>query len=220
MFNRRRQREVSTLQVKDLEQDSSHNPDIVKSPTSFEQELCRKLTRVEVFGKRGRIVPILLTKAMKSSVDLLVQYRREAGVSKHNEYVFASSNFLSEGYLRGSDALRKAAKEAELEHPELITGTNLRKQVATLSQIVNLRDNELDVLAQYMGHDIQVHREFYRMPSATMQLAKISKLLLALDKGTLPQNCRLDDIEVGEEDDLSSEADSDSGKPCYFQSSF
>ena len=127
-------------------------------------------------------------------------------MSIHNEYVFVSSHFLSEGYLRGSDALRKAAKEAELEHPELINGTNLRKQVAILSLIVNLRYNELDVLAQYMGQDIQVHREFYCMQSATMQLAKISKLLLALDKGTLSQNCQFDDIEIGERDDLQKSA--------------
>ena len=209
MFNRRRQREVAILQIKDLEQETSHDPDIVKSLTSFEQQLCKKLRRIEVFGKRGRIVPILLTKAMSTSIDLLMKYRSEAGVSEHNEYVFASSHFLSEGYLRGSDALRKSVKETKLEHPELITGTNLRKQVATLSQVVNLRDNELDVLAQYMGHDIQVHREFYRMPSATLQLAKISKLLIALDKGTLPQNCSLGDIEVGETEYLSSDAGTD-----------
>jgi hypothetical protein len=208
LFNRRRQKEVSTLKLSDLHQDNNHDPDILKSLSPFEQQLCKMLTRIEVFGKRGRIVPILLTKSMKASIDLLNKHRSKAGVSEHNEYVFACSNFMSEGYIRGSDALRRAVKTAELSNPELITGTNLRKQVATLSQIVNLRDNELDILAQYMGHDIRIHREVYRMPSETMQLAKISKLLIALDKGTLPQNSSLEDIEIGEEDAVSSDSDS------------
>ena len=207
LFNRRRQREVSTLKLTDLHQDGDHDPDILKTLTPFEQELCKNLTRVEVFGKRGRIVPILLTNSMKTSIDILNKHRHEAGVSQENEYVFACANFLSEGFLRGSDALRKAVKSAQLSNPELITGTNLRKQVATLSQVVNLRDNELDILAQYMGHDVRIHREVYRMPSGTMQLAKISKLLIALDKGTLPQNRSLEDIEIGEEDEVVSDSD-------------
>ena len=80
------------------------------------------------------------------------------------------------------------------------------------------RDSETgDVLdspcGKDMGHDIRIHREVYRMPSGTMQLAKISKLLIALDKGTLPQNSSLEDIEIGEEDEVVS--DSDSGQKYF-----
>lgn len=63
--------------------------------------------------------------------------------------------------------------------------THLRKHVATLSQILNLKNHELDQVADFLGHDIHVHREYYRLPEATTQLAKISKLLLAMEKGSL-----------------------------------
>lgn len=58
--------------------------------------------------------------------------------------------------------------------------------MATLLQILNLKNNELDQVSDFLGHDIRVHREYYRLPEATIQLAKISKLLMAMEKGRLP----------------------------------
>ena len=46
---------------------------------------------------------------------------------------------------------------------------------------MSLRENELDVLAKYLGHDIRIHREYYRLPDAAVQVAKISKVLIALE---------------------------------------
>ncbi|KAK7465993.1 hypothetical protein BaRGS_00037430, partial [Batillaria attramentaria] len=195
LFNRRRQGEVSKLKLSDLTNPGSQDSDLLDTLSPLEKKLCDTLTRVEIFGKRGRIVPVLFTAKMKAAVDLLVTKREAAGISRFNEYVFACSHFLSECHLRGSCTLRKLVLEAKLTQPELITGTNLRKQVATLSQVVNLRDNELDVLAQFMGHNIRIHREFYRSPNDTVQLAKVSKLLLALEKGMIPQGKGLDDIQ-------------------------
>lgn len=74
-----------------------------------------------------------------------------------------------------------------------------------LTQLVNLKDNELDVIAQYMGHDIRVHREHYRLPSGTVQVAKVAKLLMALDRGKVPTASELDD------DTLEYDADPDPG---------
>ncbi|KAL2099510.1 hypothetical protein ACEWY4_003904 [Coilia grayii] len=52
---------------------------------------------------------------------------------------------------------------------------------------MNLRNNELDQLADFLGHNIAVHRQYYRLPEATVQVTKIAKLLLALEKGKLPE---------------------------------
>ncbi|KAL0155304.1 hypothetical protein M9458_049567, partial [Cirrhinus mrigala] len=67
-----------------------------------------------------------------------------------------------------------------------------------MSQILNLKDNELDQLASFLGHDIRVHRDYYRLPDATIEIAKISKLLLAMEKGNLArfQGKSLDEIEI------------------------
>lgn len=67
-----------------------------------------------------------------------------------------------------------------------------------MSQILKLKDNELDQLANFLGHDIRVHRDYYRLPDATIEIAEISKLLLAMEKGTFVnfQGKSLDEIEI------------------------
>lgn len=44
----------------------------------------------------------------------------------------------------------------------------LRKDVTMMTQIMNMKENELDILANFVGHDIRVHREFYSMPDEVM----------------------------------------------------
>ncbi|XP_070192489.1 uncharacterized protein [Littorina saxatilis] len=126
----------------------------------------------------------------------------EDSISSHHSV----DSQMSEGHIRGSDTLRKFVTSAQLAEPQFITSTSLRKQVATLSQIVSLKDNELDALAQFMGH-----REYYRLPSDMMQLAKVSKLLLALEKGKLQdhQRCTLDEMEVAEDEAITSDEEAE-----------
>lgn len=59
--------------------------------------------------------------------------------------------------------------------------------MATLSRVLNLNDTEQDLLADFLGHDIRVHRKFYRLPEGTLQLAKISKVLMACEQGRLAE---------------------------------
>jgi len=121
----------------------------------LEKRLCRSLSRVEV-GKRDNHVPILFTADFRGAVNLLVSRRKEGpNVLESNPYLFAQLKFGS--HLRGSDVMKKYASEC----PQALRGTALRKHVAVISQVLNLRDNELDLLAQFMGHNIRVHREFY-----------------------------------------------------------
>lgn len=47
----------------------------------------------------------------------------------------------------------------------------------------------MDQLANFLGHDIRIHREFYRLPESTVELAKVSKILLAMEK------CRLTEMQ-------------------------
>ena len=74
----------------------------------------------------------------------------------------------------------------------------MRKHIATLSQILNLKDNEMDMLATFLGHDIRIHREYYRLPEETLQVAKVAKLLMALEQGTMGSVAgkTLDDIDI------------------------
>ena len=161
-----------------------------------EKHLQKLLTRIEIPGKRGRAVPILLPKSHKSYVDLILQHR-----GYESDFVFARSEDATTA-VRTSDVLRKYSGLCGAKCPELLRSTALRKHIATISQLMNLKDNELDLLAQYLGHDISVHREFYRLPNAQIQLAKLAKLLMFLDQAEDLQQLKgksLDDIEVKED---------------------
>ena len=77
----------------------------------------------------------------------------------------------------------------------MLRSTKLRKQIATLSQVLNLKENGLDILANFLGHDIRIHQEFNRLPERTLEIAKVSKLLFSLENG---QFCTLGEKNLGE----------------------
>jgi hypothetical protein len=186
LFNRRRAGEVSKMKLEDYH--GSHSTgdlakDLEMSP--LERELCRHFKRIEIYGKRGRLVPVLLSKPMVDALELLLKSRRAVGVNSENCYVFACIGSSSSSYIRGVNVLRRFSQDCGAARPEALRSTKLRKHIATMTQVLNLKDNELDVVAQFMGHDVRIHRDFYRLPEATVQMATVSKLLLALESGNL-----------------------------------
>lgn len=48
-----------------------------------------RLDMMEIKGKRGRKVPIILTEEMKDSIGLLIKTRKAVGIPDANTYVFA-----------------------------------------------------------------------------------------------------------------------------------
>ncbi|XP_038588945.1 uncharacterized protein LOC119914037 [Micropterus salmoides] len=185
LFNRRREGEVSRMEVKTYLERNKHSmqDEILESLSPFEKKLCENLIRVEVRGKRGRKVPVLFPTNVRQSVELLIKTREDVEISPSNPYIFARLYYGSQENIRRCDSLKRYADCCGAEHPENITSTKLRKHVATVSQLLNLQTHELDQLATFMGHDIQVHRDFYRLPEETLQMAKISRLLFALQGG-------------------------------------
>ncbi|KAJ4922017.1 hypothetical protein JOQ06_004036 [Pogonophryne albipinna] len=133
---------------------------------------------------------------MTKSLDFLLANRTQDNeILETNIFVFATAN--SDSNIRGSDCLRKCAQLCDAKHPETLTSTQLRKQIATLIQIMNLQDHEMEQVAKFMGHDIRVHREYYRLTENTMQLAKMSKLLMAIEMDTnVYKGKSLDDLDL------------------------
>ena len=188
LLNRRREGETSKLEVNCLQQfrhGNVENEEIKKSLSNFELQLCKYFKRLEIRGKRGRKVPLLITKELESAIHLLVKLRESVGVNSNNKFVFAIPTMNSLQYMRGHDAIRKHVKLSSLKCPEAVSSTKLRKHIATLSQLINLEERELEMLAGFLGHDIKVHRDFYRLPEDTLQIAKCGKLLMLMDKGNV-----------------------------------
>ena len=130
-------------------------------------------------------MPLLLTKEVKEAIiDVLVEKRTEGGINQENPYLFAATGNGSLGHLRPWECMRKVvtSDDLKLEKPEAVTSTRLRKYVATVSQILDLQENELDWLARHLGHDIAVHREYYRLHEPTPSLQRLGRSLQRLVK--------------------------------------
>lgn len=198
LFNRRREGEVSKMSLNafTLRDTSSTHPDVELALSDLEKRLCQHFQRIEINGKRGRKVPVLLTPDMLTSMELLVKTRRNCDVSDENQFMFGRPEALS--YFRGSDIIRQIARSCGANHPEALSSTKLRKHMATMSKVLNLKDNEMDDLADFLGHDIRVHRQYYRLPEGTLQLAKVSKVLMALERGQISEykGMNLDEINI------------------------
>lgn len=235
MFNRRRSGEASRMLLSQFEAAKCRTvpeDDVTAALSDFERSLLEHFTRVVVRGKRGRIVPVLLTETMRQEIILLNNCRSKAGIDPQNMFVFARPYFGSVGHLAGHTCLREVVDASSLEHPEHITGTQLRQHLATVTQILNLSDHELEQVCTFLGHNISVHREFYRIPQDTYQLAKVSRLLLLAEQGQIHQfqgqslnDIQLDSVlnfqdhENQDAEDTGNESDEEGTTPVVAQAS-
>ncbi|GAA6078014.1 uncharacterized protein LOC125141181 isoform X1 [Tachysurus ichikawai] len=219
LFNRRREGEVSSMPLSAFLTRDTTDPhvEVDWALSEVEKKLCRHFSRIVIRGKRGRPVPVLLTPKMLGALELLVKSRDTCGVLKENVYLFARPTAMS--HYRGSDCIRNFAKHCGADSPYALTSTKLRKQAATLSTVLNLRDTDLDQLANFLGHDIRIHREYYRLPEKTLQLAKVSKVLMALEQGRVGQfkGKNLDEITIDPNEEMELNSDeimSEEGEKC------
>ena len=81
-------------------------------------------------------------------------------------------------------------------HPWLKDELELKKYVATVTQISALDATEMEWLCWHMGHTVDVHKQYYRMQDSAIQLSKVSRLLLRVGscKGAELKGKALQDI--------------------------
>ncbi len=187
LFNRRRGGEVASMPLSAFFSRDTSDPHegVDWALSEVEKKLCRHFLRIITMGKCGQPVPILLTPKMLCSLELLVKQREPCGVLKDNGYMFARPEAMT--HLRGSDCLRGFAKACGAKCPISLTSTRMRKHAAILSTVLNMTETEMDQLANFLGHDIKMNREFCRLPEKTLQLAKICKVLMAVEQGRLAE---------------------------------
>ena len=219
LFNKRRGGEASRMLIASYRDSGcttkSGLDDIQGTLSQTEQQICSRMKLVEICGKRNMTVPVLLTPAMAKAIDCILSARDKIGIDAGNEFVFARTSGLN-----STDAcacMRRVAENAGVEKPELIHSTKLRKYVATVSQLLDMKQNELELLCNHMGHSVTVHREFYRLPSSTLELAKISKLLLAVETGKLTDLSGKKFDELDDIPDVVQEEDEENGSDVSVQ---
>ena len=197
VFNKRRGGEAVKIRVRDYTSRASYtqNETVIKSLSALERQIMSKMCLIKTRGKRGRTVPVIIPQLEKEAVDLLVSLRGCVGLRDDApDEALLFTRAPSGKPLNGWYELRKACLEAGCKNIKSITSTNMRKYLATVVQIMNLSENEMDQVATHLGHDLAIHRKYYRLPDSTVELSKIAKLLLSTE-GTLASN--LDDDPEG-----------------------
>ena len=203
LFNRKRGGEVQRLKTQDLENGlkngTTADPVLLEGLSDTERKMVSYFDRIEIRGKFNRTVPILLTKTMLECLKKLKELRMEMDPPISSEYFFCTKS--GERPYRGVDVIKEFAKEAGVSDLQVFTFTTLRKHVATLTQSFEISKLDQDQLASFLGHDIRVHRSFYRRPIDIVEKAKVAKILLAANKGiTLPWD-ETDEIDQELEED-------------------
>lgn len=77
--------------------------------------------------------------------------------------------------MRAYDAMSRTCQNASLQTLERMTSVNLCKYMATLVQVLNLKDNEIDWVHRHLGHTKTVHMEHYRQMSPPLEMTGASR---------------------------------------------
>jgi hypothetical protein len=155
LLNRKRSGELQRMLLHTYQSASERpeNEEYNTAVSSSEQILLKNLKRVVIRGKRGRDVPVLFSKDMQNHIKVLLDVRHNF-VPKENPYLFGKADSLS--HIIGYKTLTKYAKSSGVKNPSSISSTHLRKHLATLSQLFNLSEMEVEQLATFMGHTTNV----------------------------------------------------------------
>ncbi|MEQ2179979.1 hypothetical protein GOODEAATRI_030860, partial [Goodea atripinnis] len=160
--------------------------------------LSKHFIRINILSKNGLNVAVLLTSQLVSALTLLISKRLACGVHEDNPYLFAKPDLCSTSHYHGAHCIKSFSNLCRAENPENLRAAHLCKHMARIFQILNLENDELEHLSELLGHEIQTNREYYRSPEAAVELAKISKLLLAKEKGSLERfkGSSLEEVEI------------------------
>jgi hypothetical protein len=145
------------------ERKNANRDEFVQSLSKTEKVLVSSYERVVTIGKGSRQVPVLLPKAsMVKYYDKICSIRElhKDWFLEENKYFFAQPH--SARWIDGCSVIRKYAKKCGAEFPYLLSSVRLRKHIATITQLLSLKSNEIHQLAKFMGHTVKTHDEFYK----------------------------------------------------------
>ncbi|XP_072763370.1 uncharacterized protein [Anoplolepis gracilipes] len=173
IFNRRRAGELERVLIENLENcvvSKEEAPELYKSLSKY--------VRMTIRGKLGRTVPVLLHEEVLKCMQMIVKYRKHAGVPENNPYIFGiySHDKKRYKYLRACVLMRKYSIISGAKMPTSLRGTMLRIHIATVCISLDMPEHEVNDLADFMGHHEKIHKSHYRQSIVTKDLA-ISRLL-------------------------------------------
>ncbi|XP_074661297.1 uncharacterized protein LOC141913965 [Tubulanus polymorphus] len=128
-----------------------------------------------------------------------ITYLTQTNQNKLNPYLFARQSPLSRTPLDGCEAFRVITSLCpNLQNATSIRSSALRRYLATTSQILDMKSEELKMLCDHMGHDANIHINHYRLQSSIIEKSKVARLLIAIENGQLKsfRGKTLDEIQI------------------------
>lgn len=167
LHNRKRVGDIQYLELEAYQQQSdklvksSLQVEMATSLTENEKILTKQYKRIVSIGKGSRPVTILIPKNIQRYFRILSVLRNNTTwFSVENTYFFTYPYSMK--WINGCAVIRKYAKNCKAKDPELLTSCRLRKHIATVTQVLSLKGNEIDQLAKFMGHTTRTHETFYK----------------------------------------------------------
>ena len=181
IFNKLRIGEVEELKVFDfLNRPNDVVPDeIMKCLTVSERMLAKTMHVVQVRGKstRGiRKVHLVISPDVQEAIEYVLKHRKIT-----SQYVFARN---SEKPMDGCQIIRELTAECPgLKYPALIRSRQLRKYIATTTQINDMSEHDLKRISDHLGHNYNIHTDVYCLQSSLLQRTKVARILIAVENG-------------------------------------
>lgn len=159
LFNRRRIGEMQNiLQSEFLEREIIAD---VKGSDTLPEEIKNLIkSRMQIRGKLNRTVPVLLKHEYDACLELILARREDANVPEKNDCLFGlPTRFKNIKTIDAGASIRTFANLCGAENPSSLRGTKLRKHMTSFCATLNLNDNDVTNVANFMGHDDKIHRD-------------------------------------------------------------
>ena len=127
----------------------------------------------------------IFTHEVQEAIDYLVRPCEQI-VIPNNTFLFPCTTKKSLNHVRGWEVVHEIAGKAQLRKPELITSTKIRKHMATILQLLDMNNAELQWVTEHLRHTGDVHKTWYRQEASTIELTK--------DKGVDFSNKKMKDL--------------------------
>ena len=183
IFNRRRAGETERLMIANFESrvsiETCAESNDLKNLNVTAIEKLKKYKHIDLEGKLGRKVPMILTELLEKSMMHLIKTRKKVSIPEENPFVFGlpGNGAKRIRYLKACVLLRRFSIACNASKPETLRGTLLRKHIATQCITYDLAKNEEEQVAKYLGHNLNIHKDYYQVPSAVRDLVLVREIL-------------------------------------------
>lgn len=164
LLNRKRVGDVQYIKLEayNLNICNTEQEECLTALTEDEIALSKRFKRIITAGKGSKSSPILFSKKLQEYIDTILSVRRKTDfVPKDNPFLFPLIGSCTK-WVDGSSVVRKYAINCGAKNHKGLTSSRLKKQIATVLQILNLDESEMEQIATFMGHTKKTHEEFYR----------------------------------------------------------